>query len=98
MAEGVHRGGAVIGDYRRSEESRQFKPTVTVRCSHHGDLDAHVAQSSDAVSPGSFDWGPPLEFEAKFCEELNGGIKVFHDDAHIVHCQRFGLAHETWFF
>jgi hypothetical protein len=58
---------------------------VTVRRTHHGNLDAHVAQSSDAICPVSFDWGAPLELEAKFGEELNGGIDVFYHDADVVH-------------
>src|SRR5206468_5660396 len=52
---------------------------------HHGNLDAHVAQSSDAICPISFDWGAPLELEAEFGEELNGGVDVFYHDADVVH-------------
>src|SRR5688572_1916502 len=73
VTESVHRGAAVIGDHRRREESGYLEPAVTVRRTHHGNLDAHVAQSSDAICPVSFDWGAPLELEAKFGEELNGG-------------------------
>src|SRR2546426_11678887 len=58
---------------------------MTVRRTHHGNLDAHVAQSSDAISPVSFDWGAPLELEAEFGEELNGGVDVFYHDADVVH-------------
>src|SRR5437867_9454049 len=58
---------------------------MTVRRTHHGNLDAHVAQSSDAICPVSFDWGAPLELEAKFGEELNGGVDVFYHDADVVH-------------
>src|SRR5919206_4324379 len=75
----------MIGDYRRREESGQLEPAVTVRRTHHGNLDPHVAQSSDAICPVSFDWGAPLELEAKFGEELNGGIDVFYHDADVVH-------------
>src|SRR5438067_3836030 len=75
----------MIGDYRRREESGHLEPTLTVGRTHHGNLDAHVAQSSDAICPASFDWGAPLELEAKFGEELNGGIDVFYDDADVVH-------------
>jgi hypothetical protein len=75
----------VIGDHRRRDETGHLEPAVTVRRTHHGNLDAHVAQSSDAICPISFDWGTPLEFETKFGEELNGGIKVFHHDADVVH-------------
>ncbi|MNC90285.1 hypothetical protein D3C83_63670 [compost metagenome] len=75
----------MIGDHRRREESRQFEPTVTVRRTHHGNFDAHAAQSSDAICPVSFDWGAPLELEAKFGEELDGGVDVFYHDAAVVH-------------
>src|SRR5687767_8583596 len=75
----------MIGDHRRREESGHLEPAVTVRRTHHGNLDAHVAQSSDAVCPVSFDWGAPLELEAEFGEELNGGVDVFYHDADVVH-------------
>src|SRR5688500_17691551 len=81
VTERVHRGGAVIGEHGRREESGQLEPAVTVRRTHHGNLDAHVAQSSDAICPISFDWGAPLELEAQFGDELNGGIHVLYHDA-----------------
>src|SRR5262249_37408027 len=64
---------------------RQLEPAVTIRRAHHGNLDAHVPQSSYAIRPVSFDWGAPLEVEAKLGEELNGGIDVFYHDADVVH-------------
>src|SRR5262249_50570924 len=76
---------AVIGNHGRREESGHLEPAVTVRRPHHGNLDAHVAQSGDVIGPVSFHWGAPLELEAKFGEELNGGINVFHHDADVVH-------------
>src|SRR6185295_5598077 len=85
VAESVHWRAAVIGDHRRRDETGHLEPAVTVRRTHHGNLDAHVAQSSDAICPISFDWGTPLELETKFGEELNGGIKIFHHDADVVH-------------
>src|SRR5947199_1740961 len=85
VAESVHWGAAVIRDHRRRDETGHLDPAVTVRRTHHGNLDAHVAQSSDAICPISFDWGTPLELETKFGEELNGGIDVFYDDADVVH-------------
>src|SRR5438046_5808355 len=85
VTESIDRGAAVIGDHRRREESGHLEPAVTVRRTHHGNLDAHVAQSSDAICPVSFDWGAPLELEAKFGEELNGGVDVFYHDADVVH-------------
>jgi hypothetical protein len=56
-------------------------PTST----HHCNLDAHVAQSGDATCPVPFDQAAPLELEAKFGEEINGGVDVFYDDADVVH-------------
>src|SRR5207247_2403389 len=85
VTESVHRGNAVIGDHRRREKRGHLEPAVTVRRTHHGNLDAHVAQSSDAICPVSFDWGAPLELEAEFGEELNGGVDVFYHDADVVH-------------
>jgi hypothetical protein len=35
----------VIGDDRRREKARELDPAVAVRRSHHGDLDALVADS-----------------------------------------------------
>jgi hypothetical protein len=94
VAKSVDRGGAVIGNHGRSEESGNLEPTVTVRCPHHGNLDTQVAQSSDTVRPSTFDWNAHFELKAKFCEELNGSIKILYNNAHIVHRQRFGSAHE----
>src|SRR6185503_2515733 len=74
----------MIGDHRRREESGHLEPAVTVRRTHHGNLDAHVVQSGDGICPVSFDWGAPLELETKLGEELNGGIDVFHHDADVV--------------
>src|SRR5438093_10864880 len=85
VTESVHRGAAVIGDHRRREESGDLEPAVTVRRTHHGNLYTHVTQSGDAICPVSFDWGAPLEFEATFGEELNGGADVFYHDADVVH-------------
>src|SRR5688572_29828100 len=85
VTESVHRGSAVIGDHGRREESGHLEPAVTVRRTHHGNLNAHVAQSGDAICPVSFDWGAPLELEAELGEELDGGIEVFHHDAYVVH-------------
>src|SRR6185503_1761036 len=65
VAESVHWGAAVIGDDRRREKTGHLEPAVTVRRTHHGNLDAQVAQSSDAICPLSFDWGAPFEFETK---------------------------------
>src|SRR6185436_11784326 len=58
---------------------------VPVRRTHHGNLDAHVAQSGDSVCPASFNWSTSLELETKFGEEFNGGIEVLHHDTDVVH-------------
>src|SRR5262249_55975908 len=52
IAESVHRGVAVIGGHGRREKPRQLEPAVAVRRAHHGNLDPHVRQSGDAISPG----------------------------------------------
>src|SRR5436190_10432504 len=41
IAEGVHRGPAMIGDNRRRKESGQLEPAMPVGCTQHGNLDAH---------------------------------------------------------
>src|SRR3954447_13071005 len=85
VTESVHRGATVIGNHRRRKELGHLEPAVAVRRTHHGDLDPHAAQTSDAIRPVTFDWGAPHELEAKFGEKLNGGIEVLHDDADVVH-------------
>ena len=95
VAESVHWGAAVIGDHRWREESGQFEPAMTVWRTQHGDFDAHVVQSSDAICPVSCDWGAPLELKTKFGEELNGSIDVLHHAADVVHthdCHGVSLA------
>jgi hypothetical protein len=52
---------------------------------HHGDLDAHVAQSSDALCPVSFDRGSPFELQAELGEKRDSGIEGLHHDADVVH-------------
>ncbi len=85
VAESVHRGVPVIGDHRRREKARELEPAVAVRRAHHGDLDALVAQSSDAPCPLSFDHGSPFELEAELAEELDRRCEVVDDDADVVH-------------
>ena len=48
ITERVHRGVPMIGDRRWREKARELDPAVAVRRTHHGDLDALIAQSSDA--------------------------------------------------
>src|SRR5919202_5178321 len=85
VAEGVHRGVPVIGDHTRREKARELEPTVAVRRAHHGDLDALVAQSSDAPCPRSFHHGSPFELKAELAKELNRRCEVVDDDADVVH-------------
>ena len=85
VAERVHRGVPVIGDRRRRKKSRELEPAVAVRRPHHGDLDALVAQPSDAPGPLSFDHGSPLELEAQLGEKRDGDIERLHHDADVVH-------------
>src|SRR4051812_31789995 len=68
VPQSVHWGAAVIGDHRRGEETRYLEAAVAVRCTHHGNLDAHAAQSGDAVCPISLDRGAALELETQFGE------------------------------
>src|SRR5690606_32331458 len=85
VTESVHRGFAVVGDYRRREEAGQLEPAVTVRRTHHGNLDALVAQSGDATGPVSFDGSARLDLEAELGEEFDGGVEVLDRDADVVH-------------
>ena len=75
----------VIGKHERRKESGQLKSAVTVWRTHHGNLDAHAAQSSHPISPVAFDGGAALKLQAKFGEEFNGGLNVCNDDADVVH-------------
>src|SRR5437868_6435248 len=85
IAESVHRGVPVIGNRNRGEKSRELEPSVAVRRSHHGDLDALVSQSSDAPSPLSFDRGLAFELEAELAKEGDRRREVVDDDAYVVH-------------
>jgi hypothetical protein len=85
----------VIGDRRRREKSRDLEPAVAVRRAHHGGLDAHVAQSSDALCPISFDRGSPFELEAELGEKRDSGIEGFHHDADVVHPLKRHAAHTS---
>src|SRR5205085_12112744 len=84
VAEGVHRGVPVIGDYTRCKKARELEPAVAVRSAHHGDLDALVAQSSDTPCPLSFHHGSPFELEAELAKELDRRCEVVDDDADVV--------------
>ena len=58
---------------------------MAIRCAHHGNLDALIAQSSDTSGPFSFDRGPPFELEAELAKEINRLTEVIDDDPYIVH-------------
>src|SRR6185436_297776 len=75
VAEGVHRGGAVIGDHGRREKARELDPAVAVRRTHHGDLDALVAQSGDEPRPVSFDHASAFQLETQLREERDSGLE-----------------------
>jgi hypothetical protein len=51
------------------EKSRELEPAVAVGRTHHRDLDALVAQSSDAPRPVSFDHGSSFDLEAELTKE-----------------------------
>lgn len=85
VTQSVHRGLAMIGDNRRREEAGYLEPAVPVRCTHHGDLDVHVAKSGDSLGPLPLDRRPAFEFQTELVEELDGGIEIFHHDADVVH-------------
>src|SRR4026207_983701 len=100
----------MIGNRRRREKSRDLEPAVAVRRPQHCDLDAHLAQSGDALRPVSFDRRSPFELEAELGEKRDGGIEGFHHDADVVHplkrhaatlvwlslLQLTGGAHQVW--
>jgi len=75
----------VIGDRRWREKTRDLEPAVAVRCAHHGNLDALIAQSSDTSGPFSFNRGPPFEIEAELVKEINRRSEVIDDDSYVVH-------------
>ena len=69
VAEGVHRGIPMIGDYRRGEKTRELEAAVAVGGDQHGNLDALIAQSSDASGPFSVNDGSSFKRQAKLGEE-----------------------------
>ncbi len=58
---------------------------MAVRCAHHGNVDALIAQSSDTSGPFSFDRGPPFELEAELAKEINRPSEVIDDASYVVH-------------
>jgi hypothetical protein len=51
VAQRIYWGISMIGNDWRSEKSRDFKPTMAVGSSHHGDLDPLIAQPSNTSRP-----------------------------------------------
>ena len=85
VAQSVHRSLAMIGDGRRREEAGEFEPAVAVGRTHHCNLDALIAQSSDSSGPFSFDGGPPFELEAELAKEINRRSEIIDNDSYVVH-------------
>jgi hypothetical protein len=75
----------VIRDDRRREEAGELQPAVAVRRTHHRNLDALIAQSSNTSGPFSFDHGPPFELKAELAIEINRSSEVLDDDSYVVH-------------
>src|SRR4051812_32649447 len=75
----------MIRNRRRRQKPGELEPTVAVRRSHHGNLDALTGQSRDTPGPFSFDHGLPFEFEAEFAKEINRPSEVIDDDPYVVH-------------
>ena len=73
----------MIRDGRRREKTGEFEPAVAVRRPHHGNLDALIAQSSDASGPFSLDRCPAFEFKAELAKEINRRCEVIDDDAYV---------------
>src|SRR5580692_7133168 len=85
VAQSVHRSVPVICDDRRRKKPRELESAVAVRCAHHGNLDALIAQSSDTSGPFSFDRGPAFEIEAELAKESNRRVEISDDDSYVVH-------------
>src|SRR5207302_7889286 len=84
VAQSVHWGVPVIGDHRRRDKSRELEPAVVVWRAHHGDLNALVAQSSDAPCPLAFYHGSPFELEAELSEKSDSCSQGLHPEADVV--------------
>ena len=69
VAEGVHWGVPVIGDYRRCEKTREFETAVAVGVTIMAISTLLITQSSDAPGPFSFSDAAPLKRQAKLGEK-----------------------------
>src|SRR3954447_9349892 len=85
VAERVDRSGPVIGDHRRGKKPRELKATVTVRCTHHRNLDTLLTKSGDAARPLSLSHRLTFELQAERSKELDRLRKVLDDYADVVH-------------
>ncbi|CDX44976.1 conserved hypothetical protein [Mesorhizobium sp. SOD10] len=85
IAQGVHRGIAVIRHDAWPEEAGQLEPAVAVRRAHHGNLDMLIAQPGDTPGPFSFDRGTTFELEAELAKEIDRRVEVVDDDSDVVH-------------
>src|SRR5689334_15027780 len=75
----------MIRDDRRRDEAGELEPAVAVRCAHHRNLYALIAQASDAPRPFSFNRGSPFELKAQLAKEINRLAQVLDDDSYVVH-------------
>ena len=85
VAQGVHRGVAMVRDDRRRKEAGKFKPAVAVWRAHHGNLDVLITQPRHSSGPFTFDHGPPFQIEAKLAKEIDCAFEVLDDDSDVVH-------------
>jgi hypothetical protein len=89
VAESVHRGVPVIRNDRRGEKAGELEAAVAVGRTHHGNLDALIAQSGDTSGPISLDRGAAFELEAELAKEINRRGEVIDHDSDVVHaCER----------
>jgi hypothetical protein len=68
-------------------ELHQLKPAVAVRGPHHCDVDSDAVEPDDAVRPTPLDWRLALQLHTKFDKERSSSLKVFDNDADVVHPQ-----------
>jgi len=72
-------------DQIRIAELRQLDSTVTVRSSHHSDVDLDAFEPIEAVHPGAFDRHLAFQRHAEGGKKGDSGRKVVDDDADVVH-------------
>src|SRR5690606_18095764 len=75
----------MICDDRRLDETGKLEPAVAVRCTHHRNLDALIAQSGDTPGPFAFDHCSAFELKAELAKEIDCRSEVVYHDPHVVH-------------